>query len=84
MNIKILFFGKIREQINIDHKLLYINNNITLDLSLNNLINIIHSEYPVLKDTKIMYSINNEYIYDKNIIVNDNDVVGFIPPISGG
>ena len=80
MNIKLLFFGRARELIK--------NSIIHLDMpdnsSLRELVNIMNDKYPVLNEISIIYSKNNEYMYSLDTIINNGDVIGFIPPISGG
>jgi len=80
MNIKILFFAKIRELLNIENTVIELNEQSTL----NDLINILHKNYPIIKNIFVIYSLNKEYIYDNNIILNNNDIIALIPPISGG
>ena len=81
MQIEILFFGKIIEIINKSKITISVNN----DTQLFYVINKINEMYPLLKNIQnIMYAINNEYIYDYNIKINENDVIAYIPPISGG
>ena len=80
MNIKILFFAKIRELLDIENTVIELNEQCTL----NDLINILHAEYPILKNIYVVYSINQEYVYNNNIILNKNDIIALIPPISGG
>ena len=80
MNIKLLFFGRARELIK--------NSSINLDMpdnsTLKELVNIMNDKYPVLTAISIIYSKNNEYMYSLDTIINNGDVIGFIPPISGG
>tara|TARA_B110000008_G_C16781321_1_gene488811 strand:- start:397 stop:642 length:246 start_codon:yes stop_codon:yes gene_type:complete len=81
MQIEILFFGKILELINKSKIVVNVDN----DTQLINIINKINEKYPLLKNIQnIMYAVNNEYIYDYNIKINENDVIAYIPPISGG
>jgi molybdopterin converting factor small subunit len=80
MNIKILFFGRVRELLKINNKTIEFSDNSTL----NDLVNQINNEYPILSELSIIYTKNNEYMYSLDTALSDNDVIGFIPPISGG
>jgi len=80
MNIKILFFGRVREII----KKNSINIEIPDDYTLTNVVNDINTQHPILSEIPIVYSKNNEYMYSLDISLNNGDTIGFIPPISGG
>ena len=80
MNIKVLFFGKVREMVGNSSKNLDVSDNYTL----RELVNLINTEYSVLSELPIIYSRNNEYMYSLDISLNNGDIIGFIPPISGG
>ena len=80
MNIKVLFFGKVKEIIK--------KNNLDLEVSddytLRDLVNNINNNFSVLSELPIIYSKNNEYMYSLDVSLNNGDIIGFIPPISGG
>ena len=80
MNIKVLFFGRVRETIKSSAEDLVVPNNSTLKT----VINMIESESSAISELSIIYSINNEYIYDLDTSLSEGDIIGFIPPISGG
>ena len=80
MNIKVLFFGRVRETIKSSAEDLVVPNNSTLKT----VINMIESEFAAISELPIIYSINNEYIYDLDTSLKEGDIIGFIPPISGG
>lgn len=81
MDIKVLFFGKVREYIKLNEV------DVKLDdsIKLKDLILKLNNNYSLLNNIpNINYSINQEYIYDYNTTLNNNDTVALIPPISGG
>ena len=81
MDIKVLFFGKVREYIKLNEVDVKLDDSIKLKDLILKLIN----NYSLLNNIpNINYSINQEYIYDYNTTLNNNDTVALIPPISGG
>ena len=81
MDIKVLFFGKVREYIKLNEV------DVKLDdsIKLKDLILKLNNNYSLLNNIpNINYSINQEYIYDYDTTLNNNDTVALIPPISGG
>ena len=80
MKIKILFFGRVRELLKINSKNIEVSDNSTMK----DLVNKINNEHPILSEFSIIYTKNNEYMYSLDASLSDNDVIGFIPPISGG
>jgi len=81
MDIKILFFGKVREYIKLNEVDIILND----ESNLNDLILKLNTYYSLLNNiSNINYSINQEYVYDYNTILNDHDTIALIPPISGG
>ena len=61
MNIKVLFFGKVREIIKKSSTNLEVSDNYTIG----ELVNLINNEFSVLSELPIIYSRNNEYIYSE-------------------
>jgi len=80
MNIKVLFFGKVREIVKENS----INIEIPDDYTLKNVVNNINAQHQILAEIPIVYSKNNEYMYSLDVSLNNGDTIGFIPPISGG
>ena len=46
--------------------------------------NDINTQHPILSEISIVYSKNNEYMYSLDVSLNNGDIIGVIPPISGG
>lgn len=81
MIIKVLFFGKLRELLEIDNTILTI---LEEDYSIQDLVNYFKINYPILNEHRFVISLNKNYVFDYNEQLNDNDEIALIPPISGG
>ena len=81
MIIKVLFFGKLRELLELDSKILTI---LEDDYSIQDLVNHLKETYPILNEHKFVVSLNKNYVFDLDEDLENNDEVAFIPPISGG
>lgn len=86
VNVKVLFFAKAREvvgksevdlSVNCDHS-----------FTLNTFIEVLGNSYPELRELRNNFIIAHNQVYiidgDENLILNDNDEIAVIPPISGG
>jgi len=80
MNIKILFFGILKDIIGENSLELQLENNSTISKLKERLLN----EYGKLNSfSNFSIAVNEEYV-DLNYILKSNDVVALIPPVSGG
>ena len=81
MIIKVLFFGKLRELLELDSRILTI---LEDDYSIQDLVNHLKTSYPILNEHKFVVSLNKNYVFDYDEDLHNNDEVALIPPISGG
>ena len=81
MIIKVLFFAKLRELLEIDSKILTI---MEEDYSIQDLLNDLKTSYPILNEHKFVVSLNKNYVFDYDEDLENNDEIALIPPISGG
>lgn len=76
--INVLFFAELRETVGSD------NVSINADgVSLSTLKDKLQSEYDLENLDHAMIAINEEYA-NTDAVINEGDVVAFIPPVSGG
>ncbi len=78
--MKIMLFGIVKDIVKADTLDFAYKN----DMQISDLQNELLLKYPSLKDIKkFAFAVNEEYV-DENTILNENDVVAIIPPVSGG
>ncbi|MFE4706556.1 molybdopterin converting factor subunit 1 [Peribacillus simplex] len=77
--ITVLFFAGIREEIGLDELKIVEKDDITVQ----QLKQYLHSKYTLSPFNQIMTSINESFVTDDEII-KDQDIIAFIPPVSGG
>lgn len=76
MKVKVLYFAHIRDITKKDSEIIECNN-------MENLKEIIFNKYPEIKnENDLLISVNDEYYSNQKI--NENDVIAFFPPVSGG
>jgi len=76
MKVKVLYFAHIRDITKKDSEIIDCNN-------MAHLKEIIFNKYPEIKnENDLLISINDEYYNNQKI--NENDVIAFFPPVSGG
>ena len=81
MIIKVLFFGKLRELLELDSRILTI---LEDNYSIQDLVNYLKASYPILNEHIFVVSLNKNYVFDLDEDLHNNDEVALIPPISGG
>lgn len=77
--ITVLFFAGIREEIGLDELKIVEKDDITV----HQLKQYLHSKYTLTSFNQVMTSINESFVTDDEII-KDQDIIAFIPPVSGG
>ncbi len=77
MKTNVIFFGQIQEILGCDQLMLSDVNNTE------QLVDELVLRYPALSKSKYAIAVNKKIIIDK-MWLNDNDVVAFLPPFSGG
>ena len=81
MNIQILFFASLRDELGVSEMKLVLSNAVTVGEIFGDL----SDQFPVLKSLRaaILPAINESYVsWDQ--FVKEGDTVVFIPPVSGG
>ena len=80
MNIKILLFGVTRDIVG--------SSTLEMDLpeeqSVGDMMLSIRTQYPAINDlNSLLVAVNSEYV-DESQVLNQNDEIALIPPVSGG
>lgn len=78
--IKLLLFAGLQEALK-QHELVIEKSAITV-IELKQELNEKYPNLPSLNN--VMVAINEEYVMDPEVVINDGDTVAFIPPVSGG
>ncbi|MFC0270739.1 molybdopterin converting factor subunit 1 [Metabacillus herbersteinensis] len=76
--IKVLLFAHLQEEVGTESLSIERSN-----LTVKSLIQYLEKEYPFQSLQKVMVAINESYAKEDDLI-QDGDVVAFIPPVSGG
>lgn len=80
--IKVLFFAKLREELNINELGVEFKSDIA---SIGDLYNSLLKDYPQIDNVKnIKAAVNQELIKKWDFTLKDGDEVAFFPPITGG
>ena len=80
--IKVLFFAKLREELNINQLDVEFKSDIA---SIGDLYNSLLKDYPQIDNVKnIKAAVNQELIKKWDFTLKDGDEVAFFPPITGG
>ncbi len=84
MNITLKYFSWIRVKLKKSHDLIELKQNI----SFKELKNYLISKDPVFKeifeDKSVKYFLNLSEIDDENQLINNGDILAFLPPVTGG
>ena len=80
--IKVLFFAKLREELNINELSVEFKSDMA---SIGDLYNSLLKDYPQIDNVKnIKAAVNQELIKKWDFTLKDGDEVAFFPPITGG
>lgn len=82
ITIKVLFFAGARDAIGESESVL--TTNTTKFSSQNTLNQFLIDKFPLLKHLNYKIAINEEYIEDEEIILQNDSNIAIIPPLSGG
>ena len=84
MNITIKYFSWIRVKLKKSHDLIELNETISFKKLKNNLISKDPIFQEIFKDDSVKYFLNLKELNDDNLILNNGDVLAFLPPVTGG
>ena len=84
MNITLKYFSWIRVKLKKSHDLIELNQTISFKELKNNLIskNAIYQE--IFDDKSVKFFLNLKEIDDENQILDNGDILAFLPPVTGG
>ena len=84
MNITIKYFSWIRVKLKKSHDIIELNETISFKKLKNNLISKDPIFQEIFKDDSVKYFLNLKELNDDNLILNNGDVLAFLPPVTGG
>ncbi len=84
MNIEIKYFSWIRVKLKKSHDLIELEDTISFKELKNNLISKDPIFQEIFKDVSVKYFLNLNELDDDNQILNNGDVLAFLPPVTGG
>ena len=84
MNITIKYFSWIRVKLKKTHDLIELNETISFKELKNNLITKDPIFQEIFKDNSVKYFLNLKELNDDERILNNGDVLAFLPPVTGG
>ena len=84
MNITIKYFSWIRVKLKKSHDLIELNETISFKELKSNLISKDPIFQEIFKDDSVKYFLNLNELDDDNQILNNGDVLAFLPPVTGG
>ena len=84
MNITIKYFSWIRVKLKKSHDIIELNETISFKELKNNLISKDPIFQEIFKDDSVKYFLNLKELNDDNLILNNGDVLAFLPPVTGG
>lgn len=81
MKIKVLYFASLKDKLKKNEDIIDLKEGSKVEDLLNDII----SKYPQIQELiqKCMIAVNEEYS-SKDRVLNENDIVAIIPPVSGG
>ena len=84
MNITLKYFSWIRVKLKKSHELIELNQTISFNQLKNNLISKDPEFQDIFEDKSVKYFLNLTEIDDENQILNNGDILAFLPPVTGG
>ncbi len=84
MNITLKYFSWIRVKLKKSHDLIELNQTISIKDLKNNLISKDPIFQEIFEDKSVKYFLNLTEIDDENQILNNGDILAFLPPVTGG
>ena len=84
MNITLKYFSWIRVKLEKSHDLIELNQTISFKELKNNLISKDPVFQEIFKDKSVKYFLNLTEIDDDSQILNNGDILAFLPPVTGG
>ena len=84
MNITLKYFSWIRVKLKKSHDLIEFNQNISFKELKNNLISKDAIYQEIFEDKSVKFFLNLKEIDDENQILNNGDILAFLPPVTGG
>jgi len=77
--MKVLYFAELKEILNVQSEEMNINSEITVETFKQTLI----EQYPQIAEKQFQIAVNEEFV-PSDAIIQQNDIVALIPPVSGG
>ncbi len=84
MNITLKYFSWIRVKLKKSHELIELNQTISFKELKNNLISKDARYQEIFEDKSVKFFLNLKEIDDENLILNNGDILAFLPPVTGG
>ncbi len=84
MNITLKYFSWIRVKLKKSHELIELNQTISFKELKNNLISKDAIYQEIFEDKSVKFFLNLKEIDDENLILNNGDILAFLPPVTGG
>ena len=84
MNIKLKYFSWIRVKLKKSHDLIELNQTISFKELKKNLISKEPIFEEIFEDKSVRFFLNLTEIDDENQILNNGDILAFLPPVTGG
>ncbi len=84
MNIKLKYFSWIRVKLKKSHDIINFNQSISFKELKNNLVSKDSIYQEIFEDKSVKFFLNLKEIDDENQILNNGDILAFLPPVTGG
>ena len=84
MNITLKYFSWIRVKLKKSHDLIEFNQTISFKELKNNLISKAAIYQEIFQDKSVKFFLNLKEIDDENQMLNNGDILAFLPPVTGG